>query len=361
MTNEAASNPSPPSSRDSARRDQVSSDIERFLEVGMGAIFQSDPHDKKSPRFRTIMRGWERGACMILDLSGYEDRTLILRQHENCLLRFLSDGRACAVDCKVLDWRVNRQNPYFRVSWPHQVRYIAVRKDERLDAEIPVELDDGAETFSGQIQDISVKGCRILATRQPPLGITLEATFTLPDGSVMEKTRYTVRNVSESGGRFILGCEMSDGREEVVSDLHFYVWTAVSRLRSGTGGLERVVAVSHRARGFDAVETAASRQGFTIYRGAGVVEGFCLMRLQPTCAVILDAADLELPPAEVIRVLRSTRGFQETPILVYNLPPAEQAALAASERAVAFGELDDGTVAKMVTALADMTAPPAEE
>jgi c-di-GMP-binding flagellar brake protein YcgR len=214
-------------------------DVERYLNVGTPAILHTEPHRKDGPRYRTVIRGWQKGSYVMLDMPADDEIALVRGQP--CVVRFVADGDACGFDARAQNWG-SRIHPYFRVNWPRHIEVVSVRKHERIEAMLPctIVLDDESSQ-EGEIRDLSGGGCGVFLSQPQPVGARLRACFRLPDGTNIENLACAVRNVRPDPAGAFHGCEFEEDQTGARNDLDFFVSTTLERLRVTTRATQRVL------------------------------------------------------------------------------------------------------------------------
>lgn len=296
-------------------------DIESFLEVGALLMFHTDPNRKDGPRYKTILRGWRKGAHVLLDRPKTDTGLFVaVQEAQQCVIRFIKEGQACAFDAIVIDWDARRNYPYLRITWPQSLQYVLFRKHERLKIELPcmVFFPDGTSS-TGEIRDISAGGCGVVCTGSTPLELEqLKLAFELSDGVRVEDVQTTVRSVRKTNDGAMYGCEFMPNQPRVQNDITFFVTSRLEWRRSGekTTGVHVVLVggdvdfVGRLRRGFE-------RKNVEVVAAPGVVDALCQIRGTSTQALLV-AEDLrDLPVANLCRLVRLTHGLERLPLFVF--------------------------------------------
>ena len=113
-------------------------DIENFLQVGNRIIYYGDLQLKHAPRYQSALRGWQRKVHLLLDrpkttTGGYAP----LQEGQECSLRFIKGGMACAAGSQVIDWDTRRSHPFLRLRWLEGAmgrKRMPGRSEPRMDA-----------------------------------------------------------------------------------------------------------------------------------------------------------------------------------------------------------------------------------
>jgi len=137
--------------------------VGQLLKVGTPAIVHPDPDRADSARLRAVIRGWQPGGYIILDIPREEVYAFKVDQH--VVIRFVAEGDACGCDCRILD---RGSGPFFsfvRVSWPNEFTSVRIRKHERVEVNVPCTVQPlGGPSFQAEISDVSTGGCRLLSS-----------------------------------------------------------------------------------------------------------------------------------------------------------------------------------------------------
>jgi c-di-GMP-binding flagellar brake protein YcgR len=210
--------------------------LESLLRVGAAVVFQADPSHEMSPRFSTFIRGWEAGKYVILDrIQAGTERVMPVREGQQCAVRFVRDGEACAFCSSVVDWNSWRDAGWIRVRWPEEMETVPFRKHHRVNVSLPCKLfQNGTEIGDGEVVDVSIGGCGILTSVDLHFGSQVAVTLFLPNGVQIQNAEFSVRNVRQrSHVQRFLGCEFRAGQEQAQNEIAAFV---VAELRPGNGG-----------------------------------------------------------------------------------------------------------------------------
>jgi c-di-GMP-binding flagellar brake protein YcgR len=200
-------------------------EIASFLEVGNTGTFHTGPAAKEALKFRTAFRGWREGNHILLDRPRSSDgKMALLKEKLPCVIRFLSEGRACAMNSIVLDWDSRSDQPAMRIAWPKSIHYVGLRRTERVNVNIKCTVDWGNNLPTLEtISDMSAGGCGVRCKRKTELGQALELGFELPGGQVMHGIRTEVRHIRETDNDFILGVSFLSGQPQVENEIRYFV------------------------------------------------------------------------------------------------------------------------------------------
>lgn len=297
--------------------------VERFLEVGCVAVLHTEPHRKDGPRFRTVLRGWRKPQHLMMDRPKTNKGTMVsLLEGQNCVIRFLYEGRACAFDSQVLDWDTRRHNAYLRVRWPAAIDYVAFRKYERVRLNVPgfVVLNNG-QPVPGEVSDVSLGGCGMLLNQAVPAGACVKLSFTLPDGTNVENVDVIVRNSRETPGSdlSLLGLQFLPGQQVVENDVAFFVTSSLERFRLEQGDEmpPRILVVDDNEDQAAVLKENFEAQGYSVVLANNVVDALHRMRMSTPLAVLIQQGLEDLPGVDLCRIVKRNRTFSNTPVFVY--------------------------------------------
>lgn len=198
----------------------TSSPLEKFCDVGDPLIIEW-----KGKRYRTMMRG-AKMEMVATNLTGQKPRLAILRDTSFILadmpknyangcfefnspltVRFLNSGKVYAFRTTLM--RVHNQPPVLVLEYPEKVEFHNMRSDERVGMVFPVRVTEnsGSVNKMGAVLDLSPSGTRIGldAGEGINVGAKLSLSFTLPNGAAVNDLVASVRNISEEGGKYLMG------------------------------------------------------------------------------------------------------------------------------------------------------------
>ncbi len=304
-------------------------DIERYLSVGSAGILHTEPHRKDGPRYKTTIRGWQKGSYVMLDMPA--DDELALVRGQPCVVRFVARGEACGFDARAQNWGC-RIHPYFRVEWPSHIEVVSVRKYERIEANLPctVALDDES-SLEGEIRDLSAGGCSLFLSEAQPVGSRLRASFKLPDGTNIENLECVVRNARPNRVGAFHGCEFEGDPGAARNDLEFFVSTTLERMRVTTRASQRVLFIEGEPEDVAVLQGVLQDRGYGVTVASGLVAGFHRLRMSAPRVLLLNWRQKDLSGLEICAIVRATRGFEDLPVFLYGGedPSLEEQALKA--------------------------------
>ncbi|HOZ45527.1 MAG TPA: PilZ domain-containing protein [Candidatus Hydrogenedentes bacterium] len=297
---------------------QGSKDLENYLAVGQVMVFHPEPDQPSAHRLRTILRGWDKGFYLALDRPKLDNRFLALREQQRCIIRFLYEGMACGFDTYVQDWETEKGRPQFRVAWPDHFKMASIRKHERVQLSLPATIDMGqSEHIPAELIDLSLGGCGILVNRPVKVGSAMRISLDLPDGTSIHQMKAVARSVrTDTKGTFV-GCSFEPGQEVLLSDIRFYVFALLGRMRGEDSLPQSVLVMEPEPGERQGIGAMLEEGGYQVIQSSGIVDGFFRLRLAQPMAFVLDCDQGELPWTEICRVVKNTRGFEKLPIFLY--------------------------------------------
>jgi len=303
---------------------QQDPDVERYLAVGRQMVFQADPHNKFSPRFLTVLRGWRRPDYLLVDRPMIKGRQALLREGQECVLRYVAGGRACAIDSMVMDWDTRPHNSYCRIQWPRQLSVVQFRRSERFAANLPCTVAAGELEYEAEIADISANGCCLNSPAAAELKEQLRLTFRLPDGTPVDEVVSEVKTNRLVKGRYVLGCEFLEGQATVENDIAFYIVNCLGRGQMATlsnSSKPRVLIISENPGNTTPLKLLLENEGAEVVISAYTVEGLYRMRVINPLAVVVDQGQSDLAGIQTAHMLRATRGMENLAIFLINAGP----------------------------------------
>jgi CheY-like chemotaxis protein len=295
--------------------------IEQLLAVSLVVIFQPDPLRKESRRYQSVVRGWRRGEYIMLDRPRVDGRSfLMLRESQDCQIRYMFEGKACGFDSRVIDFDTRRHNPYMRVRWPEQLEYTYFRRGERIKVNFPCAVEaDGRTHASAVLKELSQGGCGFELSQPLEKGQTVELSCELPNGVIIQALPLMVCGVREQGRSHFHGCAFTDDPHPGKDDIGFFV---VSRLAAEHGAPS--AAQAKRVLVLDAVNARASiiarqlnRKGHDTSQASSIVDACYRLKTLPHSAVAIASELPGLSGAALLGLLRATPEFERLPVVLY--------------------------------------------
>ena len=296
----------------------VYEEVEQYFEVGRAVVLHMKNIQSAEGRVRTYIRGWQRGAYILLDIPSPAKSGAALRAGAECSLRFLADGNACACDSEIQALGSGANFSYVRVNWPQAVSCVRVRKHERINlhARCTVHLGSGDE-FDGELVDLSAGGCKILVPVPMLKHEQLRLHFELPDGSVVENIEVDVCASGRTSDGAWIGCEYHDPDETALYDIEFFVATTLARLRADRHDANHVLIMEPDPKQVNELRLSLTDAGYEVTLAPGAVDGFFWLRLSRPAVLLAGANQDAISGADVCRIVRSTRQFRNLPVIIY--------------------------------------------
>ncbi|HPJ98021.1 MAG TPA: PilZ domain-containing protein [Candidatus Hydrogenedentes bacterium] len=287
---------------------------EAVFSVGSPAVVHTNPGECDEKRYPTRVRGWHAGNYVLLDRPMTEDAAELSAKSQRCLLRFVSEGRACGFPCTIFK-NSDAAIPYLRVSWPRKLECVDIRKHQRAQIRVPCKIARVDQPdLAGETTDLSQGGCGIWTDTRLALNTAVQLSFGLPDGSTISGARATVRNVRTIDNGFLLGC-MFDEDEPACAVCDFFVTTTIERTR-GCKNQKRALLLEGENDRAEVVRAKLQGKGYHVIRVSCLVDAFFSLRMAFPSCLWVGAEQAEIPVAEICRILRETNGLASLPIYV---------------------------------------------
>ncbi len=306
-------------------------EVEQHLDVGQAVVLLPDPPRQDGYRERLHLRGWQRSSYLLLETELDQNSRSIFRADTACSIRFVSDGYACVGNSVIQDLGTGSHFSFMRVKWPTSFSSVPVRRYERVRVHMPCEIRNGSEIVGGELADMSVGGCRILADAALPVDSDCSLTCTLPDGADVENLSIAICNCTRSGSRYTLGCTFSDRDEMAWHDVEFYVATTLTRLRGEASDKASVLILDADPKQIQTSRQMLERAGYEIAVTQSAVDAFFMLRMNSPEILLFNQMLPDMEAATFCATLRATRRFEDLPIVVYG-----------GDRSEAQGALDAG-------------------
>lgn len=304
------------------------SDPEKYFSVGLSAVLSLKDHLAEASRLRTTIRGWQRGAYVLLDTPVENGLLLAVGAGQPCVVRFVTEGTACGFDAVVVD-RPFGNRPYFTVGWPAKIEVLRMRKQTRLDITLPCEIYHQDQTVKGEIRDLSIGGCKLQSSVIFSVATQLDVSFALPDGVHVTALKAEVRNVARAATGAIHGCRF-DAAGAARNDIEFYI-AVTERLSLENPRSSHVLVMDPDLERGAALRDALVQRGYQATATSGIVDGFARLRMLSPLLVVVHYIQAEIEGPEICRIIHNSRGIDVMPIFVYggDAPNAEKDSRAA--------------------------------
>ena len=329
-------------------------EIERCLDVGRPAVLTISAKRGGEVTARAIIRGWQRGSYLLLDIPDDTGLGAGPRIGDSCRLRFLADGDACGLDATLIDLGSGSHFSYIKIAWPHNITMSRVRKHQRVQVNLPCTIHLGAgDPIPGEIQDISAGGCRVAIDREVPQRVQISVRFSLPGiAQPVNQPAETCAAGAFVGGAWI-GCKFIDVSDELRYEIEFFVTTAAANLRIGPQGGNRVLIIHPDLAQIAPLRQALSTQGYDVTVAHNMLDGFFWLRAGTPSALILHSDLKPFRSLDVITSLRALPAFATFPVILFGGTDTDQSAAikaGATQYLVASAQVQE-LVAAVVTSI----------
>ena len=289
-------------------------EMDGLFAVGCPAVIHTNPGDRDEKRYSTVVRGWYQGSYVLLDKPVTDETSTPFAKSQRCLVRFLSEGKACGFPCTLLKIGDNA-SPYLRVSWPRKLECVDIRKHERLAVRVPCKiLRQGQNEVDGETVDVSAGGCGLWTQTRVGPDTSIQVSFHFPDASTVLGGRATVRSARAVGKGFLLGCMFDEG-EEACRTCDAFVAAATGHASAGKSQKRALLLESEDVRS-DSTRVRLEKKGYLVTTVSSVVDAFFSLRKAPPSCFWVGAGQGGISAVDICRVLRGTRGFESLPIYV---------------------------------------------
>ena len=291
-------------------------DLSEYLAVDEVAVLHLNLSVQWSPRYKAVVRGWCKPYYIIMDRPKYSGRLVHMQKNDSCVVRFLSEGKACGFNSTVMDFDSRIVGPTCLITWPKHIEVLTFRKYKRVRIFAPCQFSLENTVHEGEVQDVSVSGCRVLTPERIMENARIELTFTLPDGVPIEKIHAIVRNVQYREGTSLVGCEFAEGQQHLQSDIAFLAGSLLQRT-AGSENAPRVLIVDESdARAMD-LRAVFEARGWLAFTTSNSVEGLLRLRMIVPSALLISDNQKDLPGLQLLDLLKTTRGMESVPVFIY--------------------------------------------
>ena len=294
-------------------------EVEPFLKVGTVVVFHLDPSREWGPRFRTVIRGWENPAYIILDRPRENERLVPMRKGMPCVVRLLRDGEACAFSSAVLDWEDKRGCCWCRIAWPDSALVVAFRRDMRTRVSLPcmIVMNEGG-SVAGTICDLSIGGLSIKTEAALRFGSEIGVSFTLPGEVLIVDAQAIVRSTRRNEQEeMIAGCEFSPGQNRLQSEIALFETVTLARNSDETPPPARVLIIDPNALNGESLIDEFRKWGCQAFTASNTVEAFSRLYVLRPRVVVVNQRNPDLPGLEIFRLIRANHAFASTPVFLY--------------------------------------------
>lgn len=291
--------------------------VDALLRVGAVVVLHVHEEKGQGPRFRSFVRGWRRGSHIILDRPRLRGSGRELEAGQTCLVRFISEGHACAFETSLLGCAGQGQGGHCDIAWPAEVDIVPFRRYYRIKVNLACHFTADGCSGEGEIRDLSMGGCAICTRQALPQGVSMQLAFTLPDGLPLEGVHGIIRDVRPLGQDFLVGCEFCHFQEHVQSDIAFSLSTTFEHQRDHKDRPVQILIIDANEATAAALQGAFEQKGLSTAIAAGTIDGLQRLRMAPPAALIVSLEQRDLTALDIARLVKLTPGFDLLPIFVY--------------------------------------------
>ncbi|NUM55259.1 MAG: PilZ domain-containing protein [Candidatus Hydrogenedentes bacterium] len=293
-------------------------DIERCLEVGRPAVLSITAWRGGERSARAIIRGWQRGSYVLLDIPDESGLGVGPRVGDPCKLRFLADGDACGLDATMIDLGSGSHFSYVKVAWPHAVTMTRVRKHQRVHVHIPckVQVETGLP-LEGEIHDMSAGGCRVALDRPLPQHTNVTIEFVLPGNASPIAAKAETCAVGAFPGGAWLGCKFVDIADDVRYAIDFFVATSAANLRIGSQLSNRILLIYPDLAQAAPLKQALASQGYDVTSAPNLIDGFFWLRASSPSLLLMHAEPMPFRGLDAVKSIRAIPAFENLPIILF--------------------------------------------
>jgi CheY-like chemotaxis protein len=304
------------------------SQIEQSLEVGLQAIFYPESQRTGNQRLEAVIRGWQAGHYILVEVRLDHERTLLFHAGAECSLRFIKDGVAYAVESNLQSWQVSRREPQARIAWPRALRSAAIRRHERIEVSIPCTIMYEGKEIEGTLQDLSVGGCGVTADSGITPGSQPSLRCVLPDGVRLEGLPVLARTAKpKNDGQSYIGFSFPRSEHPGLVDIAFYVGTSVLRMRQHAGQSPRYLVLGRDDDDISILRDALDPSQCHVVTAGCLLDALVHSRLVVPAFILLAFDWGEATALDACRILRASPAHRAVPIFVYGRPQEEDAAV----------------------------------
>lgn len=208
------------------RVQQNSCKLEDLLQVGLGALLQFEPDSTDSPRYKSVVRGWQDRKYILLDRpKGTEElESGGVYLQKDCVARFVTNDIAIGFRTPVLDVGFSRFHPQLSLLWPKEVMTVPTRKEVRVTVDVPCQVQTVAgATLESRLCNVGTQGCYLVVPDQVTNGSELLMNCALSEQHQLREVQVTVASCLCHEDRFGLRCKFVALRPEQDAILRSFV------------------------------------------------------------------------------------------------------------------------------------------
>ncbi|QSA97403.1 flagellar brake protein [Methylococcus sp. EFPC2] len=292
-------------------------DIEAFLAVDEPVLLQLKVASQSGQRYRSVVRGWVKSQYIMLDRPRTEAHYVYMERRDRCVVRFVTQGKACGFESTILDWDERPHISYCLVAWPESLELVAFRKSQRIDLFVPCRVTLEGKEFEGEVRDLSLDGCRVSTAVVVANNEKVELAFTLPNGIPVERLRANIRNTHVTDAGSVFGCEFLGNQEYVQSDLAFYVAATLERPTADHKVAPRLLIVEQNQERVAQLRKAFTDKGWHVFNTPSSIEALLRLRMMPPTAVLVSQEQSDVAGVQFMDLLKAARWVETIPVYFY--------------------------------------------
>ena len=296
--------------------------LDQMLAVGRAVLMETSVSAAAESRFTAHVRGWLCGEYVIMESPNLDSQMIIVSPKQECIFRFMAEGEVCAFRGIVLDRGTGPYSRMFRISWPRRIKTIRLRSHERVSTHVSCSiLCDGEPEFSGELIDLSINGCGVLAPKPLQPGDRLELAFDLPGGVSIEAVSAIVRRSELEGDQFRLGCSFEHVPPEVQADVEYYVAITMENMREQNDENPKpwVLVIEPDPQRANPLRKVLSERGIGVFTARNAVYGMARLGNTMPMAILVDQSQGGCSGIDVCRVIRTAPKLGELPVFLYSI------------------------------------------
>ena len=318
--------------------------LDDLLNVGHVITLQPGPSEAAEHRVSAYIRGWQPEEYILVDVPEKPRNTPPLRPGQRCVLRFMIRGIACGFTSSISDLGSGPFYTYTRLLWPSEIRTLSLRGHERIDLRIPCTVENAPHgSLSGHILDLSVGGCRISLPKPLKPGISLRASFVLPDGAPFDNVECVVRKCQPTRDGANVGCSFSGLTPLQTHDIEFHVANAIAQQRLTHNRSAWALVIDPEPGDISHLQSLLEKKSIEITVAGTAIAGINRLSLSPPAALLINHDLAGCSGFDVLRIIRSSPRTGSLPVYLYGStePSFAEKAKQAGATGV-FPSLDDG-------------------
>lgn len=293
--------------------------LEEHLTVGLDVYLEIKPEGSGSLRCKSLVLGWDPGNFIMLEKP--EGRGVpIIRKGQQWAVRFIHEGEIWGFFTVIENLLPFRHEQIVQVLWPKEVARVKIRRHERATVSVACCIQPAqGGVVEGSLTDISASGCRIRTNITAVPGDTLHLSFNLPGGVLVNHLEAIVRGRQlGAAGITYLGCEFSNLLESEHYGIGMFVTRWLVQQREMRSKRPRILLLSDTASEMGVAQSALGDDEYEIVPVSGMVELGYHLRISMPKALLISSDQKDISAIDTCRIVKSTPGFEELPIIIYN-------------------------------------------